>query len=213
MTTPREKALSQFPAMYVTLVSVVQAIALEALVSRVSEVGPLSMAGWDVALLWLEIGLLGQTIFYVWVSYTLLVTLAQWVFRIFDFGSAFAVGVFQLVAIGWVGPQTIKPFFLMVSVGFFSGAWISLSNTGAAAGREENRKTMELLPRRAIVVLLTLVGMLGLVGLVVGDVHRYGPVPASILLVIANGLLLLAQLKWFRWWERVMRPERGESAT
>jgi hypothetical protein len=81
--------------MYVTLVSVVQAIALEVLVSRVYAVGLEPSLASDSVMVWLEVALLGQTIFYVWVSYTLLVTVARWVLRFFDFAAAFAVGVFQ----------------------------------------------------------------------------------------------------------------------
>lgn len=206
MPTPREKALLQFPAMYVTLVSVVQAIALESLVSRVVEVGPASLHGWDSVLLWLEVAFLGQTILYAWISYTLLVILTQWLFRVFDFGAAFAIGVFQLVAIQGIGADPPRLFFIMATVGFLSGAWISHSNIGAAAAQEENRATLSALPRDTITALLGSIGVLGAIGALVMGTGRIRPALAATILLIANALLLVAQGLWFRWWEKVVRP-------
>lgn len=204
--SPRERALAQFPAMYVTLVSVVQAIALEVLVSRVYAVGLEPSLTAHSAMVWLEVTLLGQTIFYVWVSYTLLVTLAQWVFRFFDFAAAFAVGVFQFAAIRWIGTESPRNFLVMVAVGFLAGAWISLSNTGAAARRPENAEVMEGFPHRNLVVLLGLVGALGLIGVLAGIGGPVRPAAASVLLAICNCVLFLALLRWFFWWRRAMRP-------
>jgi hypothetical protein len=189
--------------MYVTLVSVVQAIALEVLVSRVGELGVGLEMNWQAAIVWLEIVLLGLTVFYVWVSYTLLVTMAQWVLRVFDFAAAFSVGIVQFVSIRWIGIETIRPFFAMVLVGFVAGALISYSNTRAAAARPENEAVMSALPSLRISGLLAVVGLLGLVGVAAG------PEPSALLfltLLLCNAFLLTALLQWFSWWNRVVRP-------
>jgi hypothetical protein len=206
MTTPQENALRQFPGMYVTLLSVVQAIALEVLVSRVGELGLGLSLTWESAIVWLEIALLGQTIFYVWVSYTLLVTLAQWVLRVFDFAAAFAVGVLEFVSIGWIGTDTTRQFLLIIAIAAFAGAWISYSNTGAAAARPENREVMEVLPSTRISILLGAVGVLGVAGLVL-LVGGIGGLPVLFtVLALCNGVLIGAQVQWFRWWNQVARP-------
>jgi hypothetical protein len=191
--------------MYVTLVSVVQAIALEVLVSRLYAVGlEPSLAG-DSVMVWLEVALLGQTIFYVWVSYTLLVTVAQWVLRFFDFAAAFAVGIFQFAAIGWIGPDTPRNFLIMIVIGFLTGSWISRSNTGAAARRPENAEVMTGFPHRLVAGLLGVVGLLGLAGVIAGA-GEPGRYPLAIALLAAcNAVLFLALLTWFNWWQRVVR--------
>ncbi|MEN8376301.1 MAG: hypothetical protein ABFS34_12705 [Gemmatimonadota bacterium] len=200
--SPREKALTQFPAMYVTLVSVVQAIALEVLVARVVEVRPPAELTLASVTVWLEVVLLGLTIFYVWVSYTLLVTLAQWVLRAFDFAAAFAVGVLQFVAIGWLGPDTVAPFCVMIVIGFGSGAWISHSNTGAAAARPENAAVTGSLPRWRLTVLLAAVGVLGVVGAIAAE----SSLPLVVGALAASAVLVIAALReWFGWWNRVVR--------
>lgn len=203
--SPRDRALAQFPAMYVTLVSVVQAIALEVLVSRVYEVGLEPTLTAYSAMVWLEVALLGQTIFYVWVSYTLLVTLAQWVFRFFDFAAAFAVGVFQFAAIKWIGTESPRNFLVMVAIGFVAGAWISLSNTGAAARRPENAEVMRGFPHRNLAILLGLVGVLGLIGVLVAGSGPGRPVAPSVLLALCNVVVFVALLRWFFWWRGAMR--------
>ena len=208
MTThdrPRDRALAQFPTIYVTLVSVVQAIALEVLVSRVYAVGLEPSLARDSIMVWLEVALLGQTIFYVWVSYTLLVTMAQWVLRFFDFAAAFSVGVLQFAAIGWIGPDTPRNFLIMIVIGFLAGALISRSNTGAAARRPENAEVMTGFPHRLVTGLLGVVGLLGLVGVFAG-VGEPGRDPLAIaLLATCNAVLFLALLAWFYWWRRVVK--------
>jgi hypothetical protein len=165
--------------MYVTLVSVVQAIALEVLVSRLYAVGL--------------------------VSYTLLVTVAQWVLRFFDFAAAFAVGIFQFAAIGWIGPDTPRNFLIMIVIGFLTGSWISRSNTGAAARRPENAEVMTGFPHRLVAGLLGVVGLLGLAGVIAGA-GEPGRYPLAIALLAAcNAVLFLALLTWFNWWQRVVR--------
>jgi hypothetical protein len=212
MTTPQEKALLQFPGVYVTLVSVVQAITLEVLVSRFGELGLGLSLTWESAIVWLEIALLGQTIFYVWVSYTLLVILAQWVLRVFDFAAAFGVGLLQLVSVGWIGIDTTRQLFFVIAIGFFAGAWISHSNTGAAAARPENAEVMATLPTRRISVLLAVVGALGTAGFSIGGRSVGALVVVFGILVLCNGVLLAAQLQWFRWWNQVTRPSPGTTS-
>ncbi len=204
MANPREKALRQFPSMYVTLVSVIQAIALETLVSRVGELGLSPSLSWESALVWLEVGLLGQTVFYVWISYTLLVTIAQWVFRFSDFAAVFAVGVFQFTAISWIGADSIEPFMMIAAVGFLAGAWITWSNTGAAQTRPENARIMQALPRRLVVTLLAMVGLLGLLVGVPGQSGSMGTIRYVLILIAANAIFFFALLCWFYWWRRVV---------
>ena len=191
--------------MYVTLVSVVQAIALEVLVSRLYAVGLEPSLARDSVMVWLEVALLGQTIFYVWVSYTLLVTVAQWVLRFFDFAAAFAVGIFQFVAIGWIGPDTPRNFLIMIVIGFLAGSWISRSNTGAAARRPENAEVMTGFPHTLVAGLLGVVGLLGLVGVIAGAGEPGRDALAIALLAACNAVLFLALLTWFNWWQRVVR--------
>ncbi len=192
--------------MYVTLVSVVQAIALEAGVARALAVDPGFGLQWNTALVWLEILLIGQTIVYVWVSYTLLVTLAQWIFRVFDFGAAFTVGVMQFVAITFIGRDSVHAFLVMVALGFVAGAWVSHSNTGAAARTADNEDVMRVLPRVRLTLLLALVGILGVVGVIVSLVGA-GASPIVFILLGCNVVLLVAQLQWFKWWKRVLEPD------
>lgn len=205
MTSPRDKALTQFPAMYITLVSVVQAIALEALATRAIEIAP----GFDLeptaVVVWLEILLLGQTVFYVWISYTLLVTLAQWVFRVFDFGAAFAVGVLQFVAIAFIGSDAVHTFLVIVGLGFAVGAWVSHSNIGAAARSADNQDVIRELPRMTLTLLLMSVGVLGVLGLVALRLGA-GYWSIAIILLGCNAVLLVAQLQWFAWWRAVLTP-------
>jgi hypothetical protein len=208
MRSPREKALTQFPAMYITLVSVVQAIALEALAARAIAVAPGFNLHGGTALVWLQVLLLGQTVFYVWISYTLLVTLAQWVFRVFDFGAAFAVGVMQFVAIEFIGRDSVQGFLVVVGLGFVVGAWVSHSNTGAAAKSEDNQHVIRILPRGRLTLLLVAVGVLGVVGVIVSRLG-VGAWPIALVLAACNALLLVAQFQWFVWWKKVLTPDRA----
>lgn len=205
MKSPREKALTQFPAMYITLVSVVQAIALEALAARAIAVAP----GFDLqgtaALVWLEILLFGQTVFYVWISYTLLVTLAQWVLRVFDFAAAFAVGVMQFVAIEFIGMDSVVGFLVVVGLGFVMGGWISHSNIGAAARSAGNEDVIGILPRGRLTFLLVAVGLLAGMGVLMSRLGA-GAWPIAFILFGCNAILLIAQLQWFAWWRRALAP-------
>ena len=112
----------------------------------------------------------------------------------------------QFVAITFIGRDSVHAFLVMVALGFVAGAWVSHSNTGAAARTADNEDVMRVLPRVRLTLLLALVGILGVVGVIVSLVGA-GASPIVFILLGCNVVLLVAQLQWFKWWKRVLEPD------
>jgi hypothetical protein len=98
----RERALGSFSSIYMTMVSLIEAIALELLVGRVLAVTEVSDLGVPTIVAWLEIAFMFEVILGIWIAYAIMSMATRWVMTLYDSAIVFALGMWQFLAISWI---------------------------------------------------------------------------------------------------------------
>lgn len=199
----RAQAKELFPSVYLTLLSMIQALALEALWSAVNE-RPHLWAG-DAAALggWLQVTATLQTIFFVWVAFTLLVVRLRWVVSVHDSAIPFILGLGQFGLVALIEPEKLYLWFYVAAGISAFGSWANFILTREALREPENVEAIQAYGRRGTLGAYgPLVGWV-LFGLIAGGVlHSLGGGGAFpvVLLGIANlfvfGLILWTRDAW-----------------
>ncbi len=91
----RTQAKDMFPTVYLTMISMIQALALEVLWSAVSEREYLR--SWSSAAVtgWLQVAAMALLLFYVWNAFANMVIRYRWVFSTRDSTVPFILGIAQ----------------------------------------------------------------------------------------------------------------------
>ena len=122
------RAKRNFPTVLLTLLSIVQAFALELLWGHISAQAYLYDLSFIAVLSWLQIGATLLGILLIWLVYSDLVLRLSWIPTTTDAIFPFFVGIFEFAQIGALGPSTIGLWFIMLSVLFSAMSWISHSS-------------------------------------------------------------------------------------
>ena len=123
-----QRAKANFPTVLLTLLSIVQALALELLWGHVSEQDYLYSLSFLAILSWTQISATLIGILLIWLIYSDLVLRLVWVPRTVDAIFPFFVGIFEFAQISALGPSTIGLWFMMLGILFGAMAWISQSS-------------------------------------------------------------------------------------
>jgi hypothetical protein len=194
----RNQAKEMFPSVYLTLLSMIQALALEALWSAVNE-RPHLWAGGSVALVgWFQVVATLQTIFFVWVAFTLLVIRLRWVVSVWDSAIPFALGLAQFALVALIQPRTLHLWFYVGAATACFGAWANLALTRVARREPENADALEVYGRAgALNAYGPLVGWV-VFGLVAGGVTHAmaGAGALSVGLAGVANLLVFGLILW-----------------
>lgn len=123
MESIRQRASEMFPSVMLTVLSMIQALALELLWSRIVEDSFLWAGGWDAVLGWAELlaALLG--ILEIWLFYMSSVLRFTWVPSIYDSVLPFGIGMIEFSMIELIGPGTVAPWLLSVALLFGVSTW------------------------------------------------------------------------------------------
>jgi hypothetical protein len=108
-----------------TLLSIVQAFAVELMWAHLSEQAYLYDLSFMAILSWLQIVATLLGILLIWLIYSDLVLRLSWVPTTTDAIFPFLVGILEFAQIGALGPTTIGLWFAILSVLFAAMAWIS----------------------------------------------------------------------------------------
>lgn len=108
-----------------TLLSIVQAFALELMWTHINEHAYLYEFSFIAVLGWLQIVATLLGILLIWLIYSDLVLRLSWVPTTTDAVFPFLVGILEFIQIGVLGPTTIGPWFALLAVLFSAMAWIS----------------------------------------------------------------------------------------
>ena len=199
MTDLGSRAKEAFPLLQITLVGMVVAIALEALVARLQEVDAAFALTRESLVIWLQGIFLFQVAVYLWVAYAVLAFLASWSMRWVDFVAPFFLGVVLFATIALIGTERMDVWFGLIALAFFSGTWIFLRNAAVAASDPENVYFNATPYRRGGAALLAGVGALGLLGATLVGLLSTSWLAVPIL-ILENGLIAGAIVVWIRWW-------------
>ncbi len=194
-------AKSAFVSVYLTLISMIQAIVLESLASRffeVFEAGELTIGRS------LQFAFLFQVVIYIWVAYTVITSSARWLLTGQDLVSPFLIGALQFTAIAFSGLPGSRVFLVVAGAGFVGAVLISLDNRRKAALEVENARFVRSYPWLLVQVLL---GGVGAVCWLAAASPRAVEVTLFVLaLIVGNALLAWVTIAHIRWWSRFHAP-------
>lgn len=167
MNSIRERAVEQFPAVLITLLSIIQALALEFLWNHLHQRPDLYELGWPAVAGWLQIAATFNGLILVWLVYVGTVMRFRWTPTTGDSVLPFFVGLIEFLMIDLMGPENIGRWFVVLAIIF---AAMSLGNHRTmrrARGDPANKEFFEtvtpatlsdFLPQAIRIFAMTLIG-------------------------------------------------------
>ena len=107
MNSIRQRATSMFPSVMLTVLSMVQALALELLWTRLSESPFLWDGGWNALLGWAQVLAVLLGLLEIWLFYISLVLRLSWVPSMWDSVVPFGIGIIEFTLIELTRPATL----------------------------------------------------------------------------------------------------------
>ena len=136
MNAMRDRAKEHFPTVLLTLLSIVQALALELLWSHLRESEYLFAFSWPAFISWIQITatLLGLVL--IWVVYASNVMRFRWVPVTSDSVYPFLIGLLEFMLIETLGPDEIGQWLILMSVIFGMMVWgVAHDDAASEAGQ------------------------------------------------------------------------------
>ena len=112
MTRIRRRATKQLPSVLLTLLSIIQAIALESLWERTIHRQEFFEASWIATLGWLQVTVTFSVIVLIWIVYIALLMRFRWTPALTDLALPFAVGIAQFALIELTSPARLGEWCL-----------------------------------------------------------------------------------------------------
>ncbi|MBW2667081.1 MAG: hypothetical protein JRE13_12385 [Deltaproteobacteria bacterium] len=208
MQTIRERTKDHFPSVLLTLLGIIQALALELLWSRLRGSDYLWDGGISAVVGWVQAAVLMLGIFLVWLFYTSIVMRVSWVPSIQDSALPFAIGVLEFAVVDLMGPETLSFWFAGFAMIFALSTFASHSAFKRARLDPDNRDFFEAMSptsRRDLAQPAAIVAGLLLLALVVRIDGGWGWIGLGAL--IATGGALVHQIEILRrYWNRSISP-------
>ena len=163
----RDRTKEHSPMVLLTLLSIVQALALELLWSQVLESADLFDLSWTALLTWFQVAASFLGIVVIWVVYASITMRFRWVPSISDSVYPFIIGVFEFTLVETLSPEYMGWWFVCRALIFGLMTWVSHMNMRRARLDGENdefftslepAKTHDFYPAFIIIFGLILVG-------------------------------------------------------
>jgi hypothetical protein len=116
MNEMRERTKEHFPTVLLTLLSIVQALALELLWSHLGEAPHLFAVSWLALLSWIQVSATFLGIVLVWVVYASNVMRFSWVPTTTDSVMPFLIGLLEFTLVETLGPATLGIWFVLMAM-------------------------------------------------------------------------------------------------
>jgi len=207
MSAMRERAKEHFPTVLLTLLSMVQALALEMLWSHIDNTGYLLEANGFTLISWLQISatLLGFVI--IWVVYASNVMRFSWVPATTDSLYPFIIGLLEFLLVKTLGPDWLGAWFVVMALIIALMNWIAHITMRRARQDPDNEaffrtrtpaKLNDFYAEVIVVFLLMLVGVYLMINPETGAL-------ALMALLATIGLLAFLFYQAARFWELSVR--------
>ena len=163
----RERAKEHFPTVVLTLLSIVQALALELLWSHFGEADYLFEPTWIAVISWVQIATTFLGIALIWVVYASNVMRFRWVPTTTDSVVPFFIGLLEFMLVETLGPEQLGVWFVLMAalVGIMN--WIAHTTMRSARRDQDNEAFFrgvapatlsDFSPQIAMVTILALTG-------------------------------------------------------
>jgi hypothetical protein len=165
----RDRVKDHFPTVLLTLLSIVQALALELLWSHLRESPYLFEPSMTAAISWLQISATFLGLVLIWVVYANHVMRFRWVPVSSESVYPFLIGLIQFMMIETLGPDEIGLWFLFLALIFGMMTWVSHASMRRARQDTDNAAFFsgfepatlrDFYPVIAIVCVLVLAGII-----------------------------------------------------
>lgn len=120
----RNRARANLPTVLLTLLSIVQALALEFLWSYAREAPDLFVLSWLTALMWLQLATTLIGLVLIWVVYASHVMRLRWVPTTTDSVYPFAIGLLEFIMIELLGQNEVGQWLLCYALIFALMVWV-----------------------------------------------------------------------------------------
>lgn len=163
----RDRAKEHLPMVLLTLLSIVQALALELLWSQVRESAYLFELTWTAMLTWIQIGTSFLGIVVIWLVYASTAMRFRWVPTTSDSVYPFIIGLLEFILVETLAPEYMGLWFGCLAIIFGLMTWISHRTMRRARLDAENDEffanlapatARDFIPAFVIVFVLVLAG-------------------------------------------------------
>ncbi len=168
MKVMRDRAKEHFPTVLLTLLSIVQALALELLWSHLRATDYLFEPSWISAISWMQIFATFLSLVLIWVVYANNAMLFRWVPVTSDSVYPFLIGLIEFMLIETLGPDEIGLWFMFMALIFGIMIWVAHAHMRRARQDIDNEaffssyepaKLRDFYPQITIVCALVLGGI------------------------------------------------------
>jgi hypothetical protein len=211
MDTMRTRSKDLLPSVLLTLLSIIQALALEMLWARFDESPYLWAGGWVSVLGWVQVAAMLLGILQIWLFYTSLAMRFRWLPATRDSILPFVIGILEFTLIDLLGPDTLGPWFCIFALIFAVSTWESHKIFSRARQDPENREFFDGVERaglRDFAPAIASVGGLALFGVAL-QISGSPPWLALAGLVAAVVMLVYQVEVIRRYWDRTMFGSQG----
>ncbi len=118
MKAIRNRAKEHMPMVLLTLLSIVQALALELLWSHIGDRSDLYVWGFDALIGWLQVCTCLTGLIQIWLIYSTTVMRFSWVPSIPDSVWPFVIGILEFIMISSMGPDTLAQWCIVLALLF-----------------------------------------------------------------------------------------------
>ncbi len=125
MNTIRNRAKEHLPAVLLTLLSIVQALALELLWTHVREANYILELSWIAAISWTQIAASFLGIVLIWFLYVSNVVRFRWVPTTSDSVYPFLIGLLEFMLVETLGPDDMGLWFIYLALIFGFMTWVT----------------------------------------------------------------------------------------
>jgi hypothetical protein len=214
METMRTRATDLFPAVLLTILSMIQALALELLWTRVRESSYLWALHWDALLGWSQAAAMILGFLLVWLFYISIVMRFRWLPSLQDSVVPFGIGILEFSLIDLMGPDSLGPWLYVMALIFAASTWASHTIFRRARQDPENREffaSVRPASARDFASSIGAVAGIGLLGLVLQISGSRGWLAlGAVLCTIAALAYQIEQTR--RFWERSMSDSPSSEA-
>lgn len=167
MNAMRERAKEHFPTVLLTLLSIVQALALELLWSHLHDTAYLLEPSWTALISWVQIFATFLGLVLIWVVYANNVMRFRWVPVSSESVYPFLIGLIEFLLIETLGPDDIGLWLILMALIYGMMIWVAHANMRSARqdadnaaffGSFEPAELRDFYPQIAIVCALVLGG-------------------------------------------------------